>query len=121
MFISAMLRVCVGQKTQIVLYHPNCRTSAYNMFLKLVKSALFAAAAAVIVFVAVLFGVLQHRAQVRWNYYRYPEEGHPYRRAKLQSLLKLFWAIHDAVALWMTEGYYRTPLQETNPHPSVMV
>ena len=117
-----MQRVCVGQKTQIVLYHPNCRTSAYNMFLRLVKSTLFAAAAAMIVLVAFLFGVLQHRAQLYWNFRRYPGEGHRYRRARFASLRKLFWAVRDAVARWMAEeDYYRTPLEETNPHPSVMV
>lgn len=86
------------------------------------KSALFAAAVVMIVLVALLFGVLQHRVRLHWNRRRHPREGNPYRPPRLQSLRKLFWAVCDSVAVWLAEeGCYRIPQQETNPHPSVMV
>lgn len=92
------------------------------MILRLAKTAFFAAAAAMIVPVAFLTGVLQHRAELHRIYRRYRGEGCLYRRLRLRSLRKLFRAVRDAVAGWLAEEEcYRIPIQETDPHPSVMV
>ena len=52
-----------------LLYYPSCKIGPCEMALRLVKIALFAAAAAMIVPVAFLTAVLQHRAE-RHRIYR---------------------------------------------------
>ena len=89
------------------------------MYLRVAKFALFAAVAAMIVPVAFLTGVLQHRAERHCIYRRYRGEGHPYQ---WPGLRKLFRAIRDAVANWLAEKEcYRAPVQETDPNLSVRV
>ena len=74
------------------------------MFLRLVKSALFAAAAAMIGLVAFLSEVLQYEHSYTGTTADILE--HPHRPPGLQSLSKLFWTIGGAVAHWLAEEDY---------------